>query len=216
MRPRSDTSTRGGDVPRVGPGPIDRHADRQPRPRVENAEYLPGPQAEPPRHGRQIDQPDVIRAVGVEAAVRPRGREHRAWRLAVPPDGLAANAHAGAGERLGDTAVAAEAPAIHLLHEIADHVGVAPEGRRGAQERADRAARRRGSRFLEPAADGRGRDEEPRRGAVVTPIDGSVAVSVSAQVEIAAPAPIDPASVTPATVRLLACDDVASGFPRPS
>ena len=50
--------------------------------------------------------------------------------------------------------------------------------------------------------------------AVVTPIDGSVAVSVSAQVEIAAPAPIDPASVTPATVRLLAWDDVASGFSR--
>ena len=118
----------------------------------------------------------VVRSIN-QASFGPRTRMGRvrapraAWRRAPcgtagPFPGRGARRPAPASPRCGGSP---EAPLVHLVDEIAHHVEVPAHGRRRAPQRADRTARGGARRFLEPAAHGGGRDEEPRRGVVDGP-----------------------------------------------
>ena len=105
----------------------------------------------------QIGQPDMVGIVSADGPAGRRWGSGRSWRrifLSNASDSLSRKLPAGAGESLRDELVTTKAGEGHGLDQVADHIGIASNGRLGTHERV--VGLRLGESCLVPAGDGVG------------------------------------------------------------
>jgi hypothetical protein len=106
---------------------------------VENDGELESKEAEETRDIGEVDEKDVVREACPDRVIRRRGLS--LWGpssgrslLENPSDGSRRDSKSGSGDGLGDTFVASEAEKTHRVDELPYDVGVAADGRGGADE----------------------------------------------------------------------------------
>ena len=112
----------------------ERHAGED----IEYDHELEGEQAKEAGDGRDVGHPDVIRVARAEITARRVGsfgnRDLGRFFFDEATDGAFADLPAGPTESLSDLLGATEAGRVHGMDEMADDIGIAPDGRIGTNE----------------------------------------------------------------------------------
>jgi hypothetical protein len=137
----------------------DSSGERKSGEEVEDEGELESEEAEEAWDLGEVDEENVVGVARANGSFLARGqslRRNSAGRL-LPEDasdGSCGESKPGSGESLGDALVASEAEKAHGVDELSDDVGVAADGRVGADERSVRRRQVSAFRIPLPASDG--------------------------------------------------------------